>query len=125
MAERPPRALSTEEETALRDLLTAERVSTVTRIEVLTRAWDDIVTSAALVATDDEHDPEGATIAFERAHVQALLDQARSHLDTLDHAVERLRRGAYGLCDRCGNPIPLPRLQARPTATTCVQCAGR
>ncbi|GII64051.1 DnaK suppressor protein [Sphaerisporangium krabiense] len=125
MAERSSRGFSAAEETVLRDLLTAERVSTVTRIEVLTRAWDDIVTSAALVATDDEHDPEGATIAFERAHVQSLLDQARTHLDALDHALERLRQNAYGVCERCGDPIPLLRLQARPTATTCVRCAGR
>ncbi|PZG23334.1 TraR/DksA family transcriptional regulator [Nonomuraea aridisoli] len=121
-AGRESRTLSASQQAALRGLLTDERASTLARIETLTRAWDDIVASAALVATDDEHDPDGATIAFERAHVQALLDQARTHLDDLDHALERLSRGAYGICDRCGGPIPIERLRARPVATTCVRC---
>ncbi|MFF4991700.1 TraR/DksA C4-type zinc finger protein [Streptosporangium saharense] len=125
MAERSPRALSAAEKAALRDLLTAERASTVTRIATLTRAWDDIVGSSALVAVDDEHDPEGATIAFERAHIQALIDQAKGHLDNLEEAVERLRHDRYGICERCGNPIPVERLRARPVATTCVGCAKR
>ncbi|MEV4094683.1 TraR/DksA family transcriptional regulator [Streptosporangium saharense] len=125
MAERSPRTLSTSEKAALRDLLTAERASTVTRIETLTRAWDDIVGSSALVAVDDEHDPEGATIAFERAHIQALIDQARNHLDNLEEALERLRHDRYGVCERCGNPIPVERLRARPVAATCVGCAKR
>ncbi|MFF0575106.1 TraR/DksA family transcriptional regulator [Streptosporangium saharense] len=125
MAEQSPRALSAAEKAALRDLLTAERASTVTRIATLTRAWDDIVGSSALVAVDDEHDPEGATIAFERAHIQALIDQAKGHLDNLEEAVERLRHDRYGICERCGNPIPVERLRARPVATTCVGCAKR
>lgn len=125
MTERSPRALSAAEKAALRDLLTAERASTVTRIATLTRAWDDIVGSSALVAVDDEHDPEGATIAFERAHIQALIDQAKGHLDNLEEAVERLRHDRYGVCERCGNPIPVERLRARPVATTCVGCAKR
>ncbi|ETK36632.1 TraR/DksA family transcriptional regulator [Microbispora sp. ATCC PTA-5024] len=122
MAEQPSRALSASDEAALRDLLTAERAAAVTRVGVLTLAWDDIVASSSLVAVDDEHDPEGATIAFERAHVQALLDQARSQLADLDLALERLGRGRYGTCERCGQPIALERLRARPAATTCVHC---
>ena len=46
------------------EALAADRASTVERIAALTREFDGIVESAALGATDDEHDPEGATIAF-------------------------------------------------------------
>ena len=79
--------------------------------------------SAALVATDDEHDPEGATIAFERAQLAGLLEAAQDHLGDLDEALGRLREGRYGTCENCGRPIGAGRLAARPAARTCIACA--
>lgn len=117
--------LSSSQRAAMRDLLTADRERTVTQITALTRDWDDLVDSSALVANDDEHDPEGATIAFERSHLQALLDRARAHLDDLDEMFRRLHQGTYGVCDGCGRPIALGRLKARPSARTCIECAER
>ena len=72
---------------------------------------------------DDEHDPEGATIAFERSQVDALVRQTEQHLAEVDAALARLADGTYGLCERCGRPIPEGRLEARPVARTCVPCA--
>lgn len=105
------------------DDLLAERARTVARIEALTREFDGIVEAAELVATDDEHDPEGHTIAFERQQVAALLRDARSHLGELDDALGRLSARSYGTCDSCGEPIAAERLAARPTARTCIGCA--
>ncbi len=84
-----------------------------------------MVDSATSVATDDEHDPEGATIAFERAQIEALIDQSRQQLLELDEALARLERGGYGVCEGCGQPIAAERLEARPTARTCISCAAR
>ena len=89
---------------AIRDALAAERQQTLDRITAVSREFDGIVESSAGVATDDEHDPEGATIAFERAQLAALLDQDRRHLAELDEAADRLRQGRYGRCERCGRP---------------------
>ena len=72
---------------------------------------------------DDEHDPEGATIAFEREQVAALVRQAESHLEEVDAALARVDDGTYGRCVVCGRPIPGERLGVRPTALTCVGCA--
>ena len=72
---------------------------------------------------DDEHDPEGATIGFERAQLSALLEQSRARLVELDRALERVAAGTYGACEACGQPIAAGRLEARPTARTCVACA--
>jgi len=118
-------ALSLSERAAMQDLLTADRESTMVQIAALRRDWDDIVESSTLVANDDEHDPEGATLAFERAHLEALLDRARSRLEDLDQMAERLREGTYGVCEGCGQPIAFERLQARPVARTCIECAAR
>ena len=90
----------------------------------LERSHDEIVAASRDANADDEHDPEGATIAFEREQVAALLVQARHRVDELRSAVERSRSGAYGRCERCGGPVGAARLEARPTARTCIACAS-
>lgn len=121
----PGAALPPAEQAELRDLLAEQRESVTAQIETLTRDLEGIIEAANGIATDDEHDPEGATIAFERSHVSALLDQSRAHLDDLDLARERLDEGTYGICEQCGNPIAAERLAARPVARTCITCAAR
>ncbi|MGK5680892.1 TraR/DksA family transcriptional regulator [Actinoplanes sp. URMC 104] len=74
---------------------------------------------------DDEHDPEGATIAYERAQLTAVLAAARQQLAAVEGALDRLDAGEYGVCSVCGREIPGERLEIRPFATTCVGCAGR
>jgi DnaK suppressor protein len=109
----------------VRDVLAAERVSTLERLNGLERELSAIIESSGQGGTDDEHDPEGATTAFERQHHAALIGQAREHLAQIDAAELRLAAGTYGLCDRCGQPIGTARLTARPVTTTCIDCASR
>jgi len=90
----------------------------------LERSHDGIVAAASDANADDEHDPEGATIAFEREQVAALLAQARRRVEDVRSALERTRAGAYGQCETCGEPIGEARLEARPTARTCITCAS-
>ena len=106
---------------AARARLAAGRASAEATLRALTRDFDGIVGSSA---GDDEHDPEGATNAFERQHVAALIDQARRRLADTDAALERLDAASFGTCERCGRPIGEDRLAARPTARTCISCAG-
>ncbi|SED48632.1 TraR/DksA family transcriptional regulator [Streptomyces melanosporofaciens] len=117
-------ALPPAERASIREQLVAEHAGTREQIAALNREFEGIVASNALVAVDDEHDPEGSSTAFERAHVAALLAQARDHLTALDEALERLDRDDYGRCAVCGEPIPAERLEVRPAADTCVRCAA-
>jgi DnaK suppressor protein len=107
-----------------RERLEAERRRTSARLARLTSDHADFVAASADSNADDEHDPEGATIAFERSQVATLARQARAHLEEVDTALARLASGDYGVCAVCGRPIPPGRLEARPTAVTCVACAG-
>jgi len=107
------------------ELLAAERAGTLERLGALERELRGIIESAESAGTDDEHDPEGATIAYERQYVAALIGQARAHLAQIDAAMARLAEGGYGRCERCGQPIAAARLAARPVATTCMSCADR
>ncbi|MGB3438411.1 MAG: TraR/DksA C4-type zinc finger protein [Actinophytocola sp.] len=107
------------------DRLAARRGETSHLVEALDQRLAGIIESSAYSAGDDEHDPEGATVAFERAQVAALLEQSRAELRALDAASERLAAGTYGTCLRCGGPIGAERLDALPATTTCIRCADR
>lgn len=106
-------------------LLAAERARTLGRLHSLRADFDAIVAASEGSNADDEHDPEGATIAFERSQVQALIDQATRRLEELDRALADTRAGRYGICEGCGRPIDPARLAVRPSATRCVACAER
>lgn len=105
--------------------LLAERERLVRQVESLTRTFDQVVESSELDMTaDDEHDPDGSTIAFERQQVVALLASARAQLAAVDGALARLDAGTYGTCETCGVPIGDERLEALPNATSCIACAS-
>jgi DnaK suppressor protein len=103
--------------------LDAERETATRLLASLTRDFAGIVAASADSNADDEHDPEGSTIAFERSQVVTLIDQARERLDQVAAAVQRVHDGTYGVCESCGAQIPDGRLEARPVARTCVACA--
>ena len=105
--------------------LKAERDEEVARLAGLTDDYSGVVSASRDTNADDEHDPEGATIAFERSQIGAMVQQVRDHLAEIDAALVRLADGTYGICERCGRPIGEARLEARPEARTCISCATR
>ena len=109
---------------AARQRLQAERQLALRRLAALTGDFDEVVAASRDSNADDEHDPEGATIAFERSQVAALARQARVHVAAVDAALQRVEDGSYGSCERCGRPIDAARLEARPAAATCLGCAS-
>lgn len=99
------------------------RRAAVTLLQGLRSDFGSIVEASADSNADDEHDPEGSTIAFERAQVVALIEQAEQRLSEIEAAQGRINNETYGTCEVCGEPIVVGRLQARPTARTCVDHA--
>jgi DnaK suppressor protein len=104
--------------------LATQRTAVAHRIETMTAELAAVAAAAAGSNVDDEHDPEGATIAFEREQLAGLRAQAREQLRELDAALERVRAGNYGRCEQCGQPIGQARLTALPAARLCVTCAS-
>lgn len=72
---------------------------------------------------DDEHDPEGATLADDLARLAGLRRAAADELAAVDAARARVDAGTYGMCERCGAPVGAARLAVRPAAARCVRCA--
>jgi DnaK suppressor protein len=106
-------------------LLVCDRTATLARIATSSADIANIIAAATDSNIDDEHDPEGATVAFERAQLANTLATARAHLGDIEHAMERLAIHEYGRCESCGSAIGDERLQALPATKLCVRCSAR
>ena len=89
----------------------------------LTGRIADITAARAGDNSDDEHDPEGATLAFERSQADALRASALARLAAADAVLARIAAGAYGRCAVCGEAIAPARLAARPLTDRCIRHA--
>jgi DnaK suppressor protein len=49
-------------------------------------------------------------------------DRERKLIKKIDQSLADIKIGEYGYCDDCGSEIGIPRLEARPTATKCIEC---
>ena len=96
------------------DELRAEYDQTLSEITELQR--DRLTDSAG----DDQADT--GTKTFEREQEISLANGILERITQVERALERLDDGSYGWCERCGNPIPVERLAAFPSATLCVAC---
>ncbi|WP_427131685.1 TraR/DksA family transcriptional regulator [Pseudarthrobacter sp. S9] len=94
------------------------------KLALLTALRQDITSVNAArqdANADDEHDPEGATIAFELSQASALLEQSRAGLAQIEAALGRIDAGRYGICEVCGDEIAEGRLEARPWTPSCIR----
>jgi DnaK suppressor protein len=106
-------------------MLSARRVELIRQLADLRANVTEVIDAARDANLDDEHDPEGATIAFERAQLAQLSDSAAKELTEVEHAMTRLVEARYGRCEQCGQLIGNERLAARPTTRFCIRCAER
>lgn len=109
------------------DLLTQLRQSrtlAAARLAEFQATERDLALSRSDSDTDDEHDPEGSTVSWDRAVQAASVDAAQRHLADVEAAITRIEDGWDGSCIGCGLPIPAERLAARPHADRCVGCAS-
>lgn len=102
-----------------------ERDRASRRLASLNHDLESVIEGSRWSTDDDEHDPEGSTIAFERAKIVTLIADTETELRELDAASARIDAGSYGQCELCGKPIADIRLEALPTARHCIECARR
>ncbi|HLT66831.1 MAG TPA: TraR/DksA family transcriptional regulator [Microbacterium sp.] len=108
-----------------RALIAERREEALRALERGRDGLEEVGRARSAATADDEHDPEGATLAEEWSRVAGRNAAAEAELRAVDEAAARLADGTYGVCARCGERIPADRLRARPTATMCVSCASK
>jgi RNA polymerase-binding transcription factor DksA len=102
-------------------LLDEERLRKLALLPALRRDITSVNAARQDSNVDDEHDPEGSTIAFELSQAAALLEQSTAGLAHIDAALARIDAGRYGICEVCGEEIAEGRLEARPWTPYCIR----
>ena len=98
--------------------------------ERLCKALEQQRASAPAVGEVKEGSPygkkeEGATEAQELETRLALERSSSDLLGQVERALQKMEDGTYGLCDACGQPIGIERLEIRPQASFCLACKTR
>jgi DnaK suppressor protein len=65
---------------------------------------------------------EEATETLELEKRLALENRVRQEMAAVEHALTKIEKGTYGLCDNCGEPINPERLEVLPQANLCLKC---
>lgn len=107
-----------------RRALAADRDESVALIDTMSSRLRAVVDAGADASSDDEHDPEGSTLAFERGQLLAQIERSKMRVVEIDAAQIRVEAGTYGVCENCGTEISDARLEALPAARLCFTCAS-
>jgi DnaK suppressor protein len=106
-----------------REALLAERARVAGAIENLRNENPGSIEDETGDETQDQHLGDTATAMHDREMDYTLADNEAQLLAKIDAALRRIEDGTYGTCTNCGRPISLERLEARPWADLCIDCA--
>lgn len=115
--------MSTLDTDRFRDALTTERERVAAALENLKNENPGSIEDETGDETQDQHLGDTATATHDRELDYTLADNEENLLAQIDAALERIEAGTYGVCTNCGKPIGEERLEARPWAALCIDCA--
>jgi DnaK suppressor protein len=72
----------------------------------------------------DANFADTSQVTAERGETEVLVNRLLGTLGEVERALEKFDSGSYGTCEACGNPIATARLEAKPEARTCIDCAA-
>jgi len=100
-----------------RALLEEERTDLIAKLEELGLGGAGL--------TYDSNFADSSQVTAERGEVEALGATLRETLGDVERALAKLSEGDYGVCEDCGQPIDPLRLEAKPAARYCINCAAK
>jgi RNA polymerase-binding transcription factor DksA len=100
-----------------RALLEEERTDLVSKLEELGLGVGGL--------TYDSNFADSSQVTAERGEVEALGARLRETLTEVEEALDKLSKGDYGVCEDCRRPIDPLRLEAKPAARYCIDCASK
>lgn len=97
--------------------------------DLLTKRLDDLLdqaddtVSGMTVQKENFPDPtDRASLESDRNFMLRIRDRESKLIKKIKKALERIENGTFGICEKCGEPISIERLKARPVTTQCIEC---
>lgn len=121
-----PRSLAKSTLKKFKNQLESER----DRLTEMIRDHEQELEEARLTETSADRSPDpgsadAGSLKFEYEKELSIERNATDLLHKVEHALKRVEAGKYGVCEVCGESIPVARLEVLPYATTCVSCARK
>lgn len=100
------------------------------RLEELIEDYERELAEARLTESSSDRSPdpgnaEASSMKLEYAKELSIEQNTIDLLKKVDHALDRIEAGEYGICETCGTSIPVERLDVLPYSTQCVECAAK
>jgi DnaK suppressor protein len=70
----------------------------------------------------DNHIGDDSDIVYEQERLLTVREELNSRRQRIEHALRRMDKGTWGICENCGQPIAPERLEALPFVTLCINC---
>lgn len=104
-------------------LLTEHRIEITDKIQALADTFAGVQGARGDGSTDGAHDAEASSLRTEWSRMSKFQGEFEVELGAIDKALTRVHNGSYGFCTRGGERIGQERLEYRPAAELCIDCA--
>ena len=105
-----------------RDLNRFKKILTEKRMALLRKARDTFDEDMALDKNELPDEMDLAATEYLHSFTFRLRGREKTFLKKIDLALRKIDEGTFGICEECGEPISLKRLEARPETTMCIRC---
>ena len=92
------------------------------REEIIKKAKQTLNEDMLLDTADLPDEMDLASSEYLQSFTFRLRGREKTFLQKIDHALEKIEAGTFGLCEQCGEPISMKRLEARLETTLCIRC---
>lgn len=100
------------------------------RLQEMIREYELELEEARLTESSSDRSPdpgnaEAGSMKFEYEKELSIEQNTVDLLGKVERALDNIEKGSYGICESCGKPIPMARLDVLPYVTLCVDCARK
>ncbi len=92
------------------------------RKEILKEAAKSMGQDISVSLEDRSDSVDRSSAETDRNFALRLMDRERKLLKKIDSTINKIDKGIFGICEKCGDDISPERLQARPVASLCIAC---
>ena len=92
------------------------------RDDIVRRAQQTLSEDMTLDANELPDEMDLASTEYLQSFTFRLRGREKTFLRKIQKALVKIEEGSFGMCEDCGEPIAVKRLEARPEAPLCIQC---